>query len=207
MCVDIRTKSLVKSPEKLGLSAERYNMNIFKKEHLKFYKKINPHDEENVEEDLHSDSDVSIVSDGCEFTMDHTSESHVERANALVDEWMKLKINFQDIAKDQDPNLSINIGIKKRSSDGTVRCNFSYEKLYKHIDTLKWWEGNSARFPSLALMARVYLSRELTNSFQERVFPSGGFVNNIRRTTMDVSRAEKLTLGKDNRDLFYTYFK
>ena len=27
MCVDIRTKSLVKSPEKLGLSAERYNMN------------------------------------------------------------------------------------------------------------------------------------------------------------------------------------
>jgi len=77
---------------------------------------------------------------------------------------------------------------------------YSIDTLYGHIDALEWWKENEIKYPTLALMARVFLSRELSSCFQERVFSIAGFTGNKLRTTTDDGRAEKLALGCVNKD-------
>ena len=83
---------------------------------------------------------------------------------------------------------------------------YSIDALYGHIDALEWWKENEIKYPTLALMARVYLSRELSSCFQERVFSIAGFTGNKLRTTTDDDRAEKLALGCVNKDV-HVYFR
>ena len=80
------------------------------------------------------------------------------------------------------------------------------DALYHHIDVLKWWKENQIRFPSLALMARIYLSRELVTCFQERVFSIAGFTGNKLRTATEDNRAEYLALGCVNKEV-HAYFR
>ena len=49
-------------------------------------------------------------------------------------------------------------------------------------------------------MARVYLSRELSSCFQERISLISGFTGNKLRLTTDDDRAEKLMQGFVNKD-------
>ena len=72
------------------------------------------------------------------------------------------------------------------------------DALYHHVDVLQWWKDNQTKFPTIALMAGVYLSRELTSCFQERVFSIAGFTGNKLRTRTNDDRAEKLALGSVN---------
>ncbi|OQR89798.1 hypothetical protein ACHHYP_06045 [Achlya hypogyna] len=68
-------------------------------------------------------------------------------------------------------------------------------KLYKHIDVLKWYRDDGASsFPSIAVLARVYLAKPMSNAYQERFFSTAGRVLTIKRTRLDSSRAGKLQL-------------
>jgi len=49
-------------------------------------------------------------------------------------------------------------------------------------------------------MARVYLSRELSRCFQERISLNSGFTGSKFRSTTDDDRAEKLMQGCVNKD-------
>ena len=52
-----------------------------------------------------------------------------------------------------------------------------------NVDVLKWSKENAHEFPSIALIARVYLSRELTSSYQEHIFSNGAFIPPAFNTT------------------------
>ena len=78
---------------------------------------------------------------------------------------------------------------------------FVPHKLYEHIDVLDWWRKNAPEFPSIAIMARVYLSRELSSAYQERIFSNGGYICNELRQSLQDERCEKLILGKANRQI------
>ena len=81
---------------------------------------------------------------------------------------------------------------------GEVVSVFVPHKLYQHIDVLNWWRLNAHEFPSISIMARVYLSRELSSAYQERIFSNGGYIcNELRQSLLD-DRSEKLILGKVN---------
>ena len=52
-------------------------------------------------------------------------------------------------------------------------------------------------------MARMYLSRELTSSYQERIFLNGGFVCNDLHSALHEQQCEKMILAKANCDMNY----
>eukprot|EP00957_Ditylum_brightwellii_P181433 13820546-Ditylum_brightwellii.AAC.1 len=124
-----------------------------------------------------------------------------KEADDLVDKWLNLSVNFNDVAKNQNAKSpSLTVRKRNRSGDGNVDV-YKLDLLYHHIDVLMWWKLNATSFPSIAIMARVYLSRELTSCFQERVFSIGGYVSNRLRSCTDEDRAEKQLLGKANKNL------
>ena len=115
-------------------------------------------------------------------------------------------MNFTAVAKEQNPNFEVAVVSRKRKRllDGTYSLVRTYkvEVPYEHINILKWWNGNEKVFPTIAIMARINLSRELTSCFQERVFSSAGYVGNKLHSHTLLARLEKLWLGKVNRDAY-----
>ena len=116
-------------------------------------------------------------------------------------------MNFAAVAKEQNPNFDEEVVSTKRKKlpNGTYSLVRMYklEVLYKHINILKWWKENEKVFPTIAIMARIYLSRELTSCFEERIFSSAGYIGNKKlRTCTLPAREEKLWLGKVNRDAY-----
>jgi len=68
-------------------------------------------------------------------------------------------------------------------------------KLYKSANVLQWYAKEGAQsFPSVAVLARVYLAKPMSNAFQERFFSTAGYVLSNKRTSLDPDRAEKLQL-------------
>ena len=63
-------------------------------------------------------------------------------------------------------------------------------------------EENEIKYSTLTLMARVYLSRELSSCFQERISLISGFTGNKLHSTTDDDRAEKLMEGCVNAHFF-----
>lgn len=59
-------------------------------------------------------------------------------------------------------------------------------------------EVGETSFPSVALLARLWLGRAVTTAFQERVFSSGSKVMSEDRTRTDIDRAEKQLMLKHN---------
>ena len=74
----------------------------------------------------------------------------------------------------------------------SVVRTYKLEVLYEHVNILKWWKGDEKLFPTIAIMARVYFSRELTSCFQERGFSSAGYTGNKLRTRTLLASEEKL---------------
>ena len=72
-------------------------------------------------------------------------------------------------------------------------------KFYKEVDVLKWYQDvGASAFPSVAMMACVYLAKPMSNAFQERFFSTAGIVLGVKRTRLESSRAEKLQLLMHN---------
>ncbi|KAH9151745.1 hypothetical protein AeRB84_005710 [Aphanomyces euteiches] len=78
---------------------------------------------------------------------------------------------------------------------GSHGCMYDVWKLYKEIDVLAWYRDvGVTAFPSIAILARTYLAKPMSNAFQERFFSTAGHVVNTKRTRLDSSRAEKLQI-------------
>ena len=122
---------------------------------------------------------------------------------------MKLRIDFDDFdtvahkqysKKNKDFDQT-ELYTKVKVLGGKSVIVYSIDDLYGHIDALERWKENEIKYPTLALMARVYLSRELSSCFQERVFSIAGFIGNKLRMTTDDDRTKKLALGCVNKDV------
>ena len=204
MCLDPRTKSLAKK------SSHALKLTAFKEKHLEFFNKMrNGGDEDDYHDsgssssgsphqdsDSESDIDESLVVDRRRSSMLTRLES-----DKIVDNWMNLRIDFDAVAKQQkDEPFDTTKLYKKVTKSGQSTIVYSIDALYHHVDVLQWWKENETKFPTLAIMARIFLSRELTSCFQERVFSIGGFTGNKYRTATLDDRAEKLALGCANKD-------
>jgi len=62
-----------------------------------------------------------------------------------------------------------NVTKTKVLPSGEAISVFLPNKLYQHVDVLNWSKINVSEFPSIAIMARMYLSRELSSAYQERI--------------------------------------
>ncbi|ESO04057.1 hypothetical protein HELRODRAFT_79655 [Helobdella robusta] len=66
---------------------------------------------------------------------------------------------------------------------------------------LLWWKMNHKRFPSLAAVARVYLSAPPTSVPSERLFSVAGEVISDHRSSLLPENASKLIFFKYNKNL------
>ena len=64
-----------------------------------------------------------------------------------------------------------------------------------------WWASNHCRFPSLAKIARQYLSAPATSVASERLFSGAGDVYDEKRSRLTPENAEMLLFIKNNFDL------
>lgn len=211
MCLDPRTKSLANKQD------YALNRPAFKAKHYEFYKKMiyGVRGVRQEPESVDSNSDVSDLSSGVihdedfdeSLVVDTKTNDVVSRAEShkIVDDWMKMKIDFDAVVQNQycKKNKEFDRTLLYKSArgrDGSAVRIYSIDALYHYMDVLEWWKENDVKFPTLALMARVYLSRELSSCFQERVFSIAGFTGNKLRTTTIDDRAEKLALGSVNKE-------
>ena len=59
-------------------------------------------------------------------------------------------------------------------------------KLYSKIDILDWYkEVGQISFPSVSILARIYLAKPMSNALQERVFSTVGNVMTTKRTSLE----------------------
>ncbi|KAE9278236.1 hypothetical protein PF008_g28662 [Phytophthora fragariae] len=124
-----------------------------------------------------------------------------EEAGKILEEWYQFTVDWVATAVLQSTDTA------KSSDDFTplllVRRNgvvcWRVEAVCEHVDILRWFrEVGSARFPSIAALARIWLGRAPSNAFQERVFSTGGIVMSNLRTRTDNRRAEMQVLLKQN---------
>jgi len=105
-------------------------------------------------------------------------------ADELWQRWMKHDVSWEE-----------------HTSADLLKSDNDYDvwKLYKEVDVLKWYQDvGASAFLSVAMMARVYLAKPMSNAFQERFFSTAGIVLGVKRTRLESSRAEKLQLLMHN---------
>jgi len=122
-----------------------------------------------------------------------TNSAHAS-LDAIVNRWFDHEVDFSKLTTD-------NVTTTKVCPSGEVVSIFLPSKLYRHIDVLNWLKINAPEFPPIAIMARVYLSLELSSSYQERIFSNGGFVCDDWRQSLQDERCENLFIGKANRQI------
>jgi len=84
-----------------------------------------------------------------------------------------------------------------RRADGEVYWDLI--ELYSNVDICRWYlEQGESLFPSIALMARLWLERSLSTAFQERVFSSASAVMSPHRPRTEIERAEMQIILKHN---------
>ncbi|KAF1786516.1 hypothetical protein GQ600_357 [Phytophthora cactorum] len=115
-----------------------------------------------------------------EEVSEQTEQSVVEttlhkEADALVDKWLALRIEWAKVDKKQYP----------KNEEGTAR-------LCQYINIRQWClETDEHSFPTIAMLARVWLGRCSSTAFQERVFSTGSFVMSPLRTRTSDERAHR----------------
>jgi hypothetical protein len=74
-------------------------------------------------------------------------------------------------------------------------------QLQQTADPLKWWKENEARFRTISILARKYLSIPATSAPSERVFSLAGSICNRRRASLSPEHLNALVFLNANSDL------
>jgi hypothetical protein len=121
---------------------------------------------------------------------------HDESAD-IIERWFAFREDWLEVARTQKLHHVTQEQLARalcvRSSDG--RQCWDIVELYKHIDICRWFlDSGQIKFPSIAVLARVWLARSTSTAFQERVFSSGSCVMSPLRSRLDNDFGEKLLL-------------
>ena len=65
-------------------------------------------------------------------------------------------------------------------------------------NSLNWWRDNYSKYPSVAVVARVYLGIPATSVASERVFSKYGRVYSERRSLLSPQHVEQLVCLANN---------
>jgi hypothetical protein len=125
-----------------------------------------------------------------------------EESDAIVNRWIAEEINWVKVANKQQETedvVSPDFSNQLMVQDGG-NAYWNLLGLYKHVDILRWFRDvGEKKYPSIALLARLWLGKAASTAFQERVFSTGGNVMDEKRTQTDRERAEKQLLLRHNR--------
>ncbi|ETL99118.1 hypothetical protein L917_03989 [Phytophthora nicotianae] len=120
-----------------------------------------------------------------------------QEADEVLDRWLSHNVSWVQVAVQQADDKGMTAEVMLVRRNGTVR--WSLQGLFKHVDVCQWFKKVGAKhFPSVAALARVWLGRVSSNSFQERVFSTGGLIMSSRRTSTDNERDKMQVLLKQN---------
>ena len=73
---------------------------------------------------------------------------------------------------------------------------------YKIGKPFAWWADHKVRYPTIAQVAKLYLSVTATSVPSERLFPTVGSIYDDRRSRITVEHAESLFFIKSNYSQF-----
>ena len=83
------------------------------------------------------------------------SETNFIAAKKVFDEWMSLVVNWSEFIK-------------------TSKILTIFD-VYHSVNVLDWFKKDGeSRFPSIAVLARIYFCKPASTAFQERIFSRGG---------------------------------
>lgn len=103
---------------------------------------------------------------------------------------------FSDILEEAGANVSDSSNLQELDTFlAEPLIKFGRESCYS------WWASNHCRFPSLAKIARQYLSAPATSVASERLFSGAGDVYDEKRSRLTPENAEMLLFIKNNFDL------
>lgn len=127
-------------------------------------------------------------------TKDVSAASLQDESNEIIERWMAFKENWLSVAAVQKvhgvPETELVGHLCARRHDGSLVWDLM--GLYKHVNIYRWYRDVGAKaFPSIALLARIWLGRSSSTAFQERVFSSGTVVMSPLRARTDNELAEK----------------
>lgn len=74
-----------------------------------------------------------------------------------------------------------------------IHMYFSEQAIPKEENPLKWWKENEVRFPTLALLAKKYLSVPATSIPSERLFSVAGNIVTKKRASLTSEHVDILT--------------
>ncbi|EQC38698.1 hypothetical protein SDRG_04393 [Saprolegnia diclina VS20] len=114
---------------------------------------------------------------------DRAEDMLATEATKVLDAWIALSIDWTTHTK---ANVMDAKGVA-----------YDMWKLYKEVDVLKWFKDvGQVHFPSIAISARVYLAKLMSNAFQERVFSTVSNIVTAKRNAGDPARVGKLIVLK-----------
>ena len=121
------------------------------------------------------------------FTVSVTdfNEEGDAKADIEISEWLSLKINWANWIS---PGSSL------------PKDRVSLLDLYVHVNCCSFWRAHEAKFPTLSVLARIFLGLPSAQSFQERLFSTASSVMGERRCNLNPSVFKQLTLLKHNRE-------
>jgi len=103
----------------------------------------------------------------------------VQEADAVLEKWLALRVEWAEVAKHQYTDVDERSAVLGKLS--IPRANgkrvWNVERLCQYIDVRQWFvETGECAFPTISMLSRVWLGRNSSTAFQERVLSTGSFV-------------------------------
>lgn len=94
--------------------------------------------------------------------------------------------NEEDTGQNED-------GVGSEMVRNEVLMYFGEQCIARDKSPLQWWKENAARFPTLAILAKSYLSVPATSTPSERVFSAAGNIVTKKRASLSREHVDMLT--------------
>ena len=111
----------------------------------------------------------------------------IRKKNSLWD-------SFDEHKKKKSADLSTNQD--KYEKELSSYCSSEY--IERKEDPLAWWKKNMSRFPTLARIAREYLTIPAMSTPSERMLSAAGYLNSQRRSCLSGENLNQLVFLNKN---------